>query len=59
MKKENTQFRNKNLKISGMYTYLLWPQIDFLTILGIVFLIYKKYCQDFDGDNIESPDDFV
>lgn len=41
MKKENTQFRNKNLKISGMYTYLLWPQIDFLTILGIVFLIYK------------------
>ena len=23
-----------------------------------VFLIYKKYCQDFDGDNIESPDDF-
>ena len=23
-----------------------------------VFLIYNKYCQDFDGDNIESPDDF-
>lgn len=41
MKKENTQFRNKNLKITGMYTYLLWPQIDFLTILGIVFLICK------------------